>query len=538
MKFLTLLTTLLSPLLCLGQATQPVVVSLPPSTQPSQVVVNVPPTVVQVNPSPTPAPSNRMLVGTNIDDNTYISGSARWADVTHQMTGWFGAAGGTITKYDANGYPQTTGGTGAARAFTYLYGDYPSGNYTATWVGPQDGLGFTGGKVLTNVQPNGPNNAWKAVVAFNNGDRCEMQQRGGVTDIHLISPDATTGRMFRDAYLARLIPYRVCRLMPIQHVNGNGLPPVLHTTWSQRTIPTSWDQTSWEVALEFQAELCRESGTIPWICLPYGVDDATVIAVAQVFVTFPIVYVEFSNELWNTAPAYQGMMVRNDALAMGTYGSGDPNVAGARRAAELSARVGSIFKQTIGPSHVKVVFGAQATWDAWAVNGLGWVKPGDIDALAIAPYFQPADSLINPTVPQVLASCDKWIDQVLAPNIAANYKAAEKYGIPLWTYEGGQHLLPSVKGPTTELQWQGDLTPAEFQKYLADPFRAAQVDAGIGPVYDHLFKVSRDNGVTLFCNFMLTGPWGRSGWWGLTQSINAPPNPKTQALDHAIAVGN
>lgn len=530
-----LLGLLLGLLLSVFSFGQTVVVNVPPSTQPSQVLVNVPPTVVQ--PAPAPLPTTRMVMGTNVDANDYISGSARWCDVTRQCTGWFGAAGGTITGYDSDGYPQTVGGTGTARAFTYLYGDYPTGNYTVTWDGPQNALTFTGGKQINGVMPNGPN-GWRGTVAFNNGDRCELQQSGGVTNIHVLSPDAVPGRTFREAYLSRLTPYKICRLMPTEHVNGNGLPPTLHTTWAQRVRPSNWDQTSWEIALEYQAELCRESGTIPWVCLPYGIDDATVTQTAQVFVTFPLVYVEYSNEPWNTSPAYQGNQIRNDALAMGTYGTGDPNVAGARRHAELTARAGKLFRQALGPSHVKVVFGAQAVWDAWAVNGLGWLKPGDVDAVAIAPYFQPADWIPNPTVPQVLASCDRWIDTVLAPGIAANYRAAGTYGVPLITYEGGQHLLPSVKGPTTELQWQGDLTPAEWSAYLADPYRAAQTDPGIGLVYDHLFDVCRRNNVTEFTHFMMCGNWGRSGWWGLVQTSNAPANPKVDAVQRAIRLGS
>lgn len=539
MKFLSLLIGALLPTLVLAQTTQPVVVTVTPSTQPSQIpiLVNVPATVIQINPAPTPAPTTRMAIGTNIDANDYTSGSARWADVTRQFSGWFGIAGNTVTTWDSNGYPLTISNNGQARAFTYLYGDYPPGPYAVSWTGGQNALTFTGGKVIGNVQPNGPN-SWRGTVTFSNGDRCEVQQSGGVNNIHIISPDAVPGRAFRDSYLAKLTPYKVLRLMPMERVNGTGLPPVLHTTWSQRVTPDQWSQTSWEVALEYQAELCRETGCIPWVCIPYGADDDCIARTAQVFASFPLIYVEMGNENWNQGPAYQGNVIRNDAIAMGIYGTNDPNVAGARRAAELSARVGKIFKQTIGASHVRTVFGAQAAWDAWARDGLGWLKPGDVDCLAIAPYFQPVNWINNPTVPQVLASCDQWIDTVLVPGIGANVKAATAYGVPTVAYEGGQHLLPSVKAPSTEFQWSAELSPAEWAAYLADPYRQAQFDPGIGQTYDHLFRVERDAGIVLSCHFMTFGSWGRSGWWSLYQTPNSPEYPKSQALQRAISLGN
>jgi hypothetical protein len=363
---------------------------------------------------------------------------------------------------------------------------------------------------------------------------------GGVTNIHIYSPDAIPGAIYRKAFTDALRPYKVIRLMPLARVNGMGLPPTIQfTTWSKRTTPTQWGQTNADFALEYQAALCRESGCIPWINIPYGSDDDAITRTVQVFASFPVVYVELSNELWNTSPAYQGMQVRNDAVTAGTYGAGDINTVGARRAAQLTARMGALARAAAPNSAVKVVFCGQAVWEAWVVNGLGFVRPGDIDVVAVAPYFQTGSGDPVGTVAQVEASCDKWISTQLLPGLIANQKAAAAYGAVFVAYEGGQSLIPAGgNAPPVELQWVGDISQLQYAAYLADPMRAAQMDPGMGVIYDHMFDACRQANMTLFCNFMVVGNWGRSGCWGLIQTTGEADGPKGLAVKRAIVAGN
>jgi len=472
-----------------------------------------------------------MAIGTNAPPNDPTTGSAMWCDVTRACTGWYPAGSAQITAWDTNGYPTTVTG-GSAAAWTYLYG-YPTGNYALGWHGPQNGLTIQG-KNITGIVADG-SGGWIGVVPFSTGERCEFRSTGGVTGVHLLAPDAKLGQTFRDAFLALFRPYKVLRLMPSQRVNGIGLPPVVRTDWTKRTIPTNWDQTTNEVAAEHLAELCRESGCIPWVCLPYGATNDYITGLANAFAGFPLVYVEYSNELWNTAPAYQGMTIRNAAVAKGIYGT-DPNVAGARYAADLTGQMGTIFHGVLGVSKVKVVFGGQETWEAWSSDGLKFLRPGFVDCLAVAPYFQCVDGDPKATVPQILASCQKWIDTILIPGLAANAKVAKAYGCEMIAYESGASLLPSMVNPPN-IAIQPD-SPAQLAAFAADPMVAAQNDSGMGLLHDNMFAACRNAGMTLVCHFMTISNWGRSGMWGNRQTVTDGENVKTQAVSRAIAAGN
>ena len=491
----------------------------------------VPASSPSTTPTPTPAPVVvKLAIGTNVPANDVLQGVGAWCDVTRQCSGWYGVNGATLT-FDANGYPATVTG-GQAGSWTYLYA-LPSGNYTLSWKGRQNALAVQG-KTIANITSDNAG-GWTATVAFATGERCEFRSSGGISSVRLLSPDAVAGKTFRDAYLALLKPYKVIRLMPMQRANGVGLPPVLHTGLP-RVTPAQWDQTTWEVAAEHLAELCKEAGCVPWICVPYGATDALIQDLAGVFSTLPGCIWEYGNELWNTGPAYQGNQIRNDAVKLGTFGT-DPNVAGAKYHATLTAHMGQLVKAII-PS-AKIVFGAQATYEAWAQNGLTSLPVGAVDALAVAPYFQQCDGDPVSTVPQVLTSCQKWIDTILAPGLTKNAAAAKAYGCAMWGYESGQSLIPNgTNAPPVELQWQADISPTQYAAYRADPMRAAQDDVGMGTLYDHLFQTCLSAGMTLACHFMVVSNWGRSGCWGARQQTTDPDTVKSQAIARAIAAGN
>lgn len=491
--------------------------------------VAAPTTTPTPTPTPVPVPP-KMSIGTNVPSNDYINGCAAWCDVTKQMTGWYGVGGASITSFDANGYPMTVA-NGNAGCFTYLYA-YPSGVYTLNWTGPQNAL-FVQGKSLSNALSDGKG-GWTATVQFNTGDRCELRCSGGVTNISLLAPDAKPGQTFRDAYVAQLKQFKVIRLMPFQRVNGTGLPSVPRTDWSKRTLPTSFCQTNNEVAFEHCADLCRQAGAIPWICVPYGAPDDYVAGLANIFKEWECPLFELSNELWNYSPAYQGNQIRAAGVATGKYGA-DPNVAGAKLHADLLVNIAAIVRKTIPKA--KIVAGAQMAWDAWATNLLSQAPKGVIDYLAIAPYFQNTGADPVGTITQVATSCQNWNTQVMIPGIAANAKAAKTYGCGLIAYEAGQSLIPAANNaPPVEIQWQADISPTQYAAYLLDPMRAIQTDPAMGTLYDAMFKACYDAGMSLVCHFMSPGGgWGRSGCWSTKQQTSDPDNVKDKAIARAIA---
>jgi hypothetical protein len=502
---------------------------IPPSTTPTPVTISITATVgpsATPAPAPLPTPIPKLTIGTNLLANDSIQGAAAWCDVTRQCSGWYGVGAAKIT-YDANGYPATVTG-GQAACFTYLFG-YPTGNYALSWKGPAIGLSVPG-KTVQNIVSDGAGGC-TATVAFSSGDRCEFRRMGGITAISLLAPDAKPGRTYRDAFLALVKPYAVIRLMPAQRVNGVGFPPTLRTNWATRVTPNQWDWTTNEVPAEALAELCVESGCTPWVCVPYSAPDDYVTALATVFKACPGAYFELSNELWNVSPAYQGNQIRADGVKAGL--ATDPNVAGAKLHGQLTAHMGKLVKAVIPGA--KIVLGAQAGWEAWAANASTVLKPGDVDCLAVAPYFQPADGMPVDTVANILKACQAWIDGPLATGLKANAAVAQKNGWTFVGYEWNQSLSPNpANAPPVELIWQGDISPAQYAAYLADPATAAQTDPGMGVLIDNVLSLCRSVGMTLACHFMAIGNHGRSGMWGARQQLTDGPNVITQALARAI----
>ena len=291
-----------------------------------------------------------------------------------------------------------------------------------------------------------------------------------------------------------------------------------------------------EVALEYQFELAKEANVIPWINTYYGESDDAITQTAQLAKSygFNLIVVESQNEYWNQGGPYQGNLIRNDGVKAGL--ATDPNVAGARLAAQTGANVVKIFRSVLGPSHIKGVFGAQATWGAWANDGLSFVPAGSFDALAIAPYFNNVAPLpATATVADWEASCSTWINTVLDNGLSENQAAASKAGVELWTYEGGQSLFPLMSGaPSVPLQD----TAAKLAAFNADFMTAFQTNPAMGRLYDLLFATCRKHGVTEFTHFYLWGYWGSGGYWSLKQFPGDADGPKGQALQRAISAGN
>jgi hypothetical protein len=496
--------------------------TLPPSTQPTNVTLTVALAASSAAPDATPAVAQPLTLGTNITANDPWQTDAPWCDVTHRMTGWYPGSTDQPVTYGPGGYPQSP-----AFSHCWLYG-YPTGIYRLHWEGGPN-LAVVG-KMLQNIQPDG--NGQSAAVTFQSGEMVKFRATGPVANVHLYSPDAPPNQTFRPAFLDAITKpgYKIVRVMPWARCNKDSDARVWPTKWSQRVLPTDYDQTSREVALEYQFQLAKESGAAPWINTYYGEEDDALRQTAQLAKTygFPYIVVESQNEYWNQGAIYQGNQVRNDALKAGTFATGDPNIAGARLAATIGANVGKVFRDVLGKDHVKVVFGAQATWGAWAKDGLSYVPPGSFDALAVAPYFQPADPIAKgAAIADIEASCSKWISTVIDKGLAENYSAAQAAGVELWTYEGGQHLLPLMQNaPSVPLQ---DSIQARLG-FMADPMTVIQTDPAIGRLYDQLFATCKKNHVTEFTHFYLLGYWGRSGYWGARQLPTDPENPKTQAI--------
>lgn len=221
----------------------------------------------------------------------------------------------------------------------------------------------------------------------------ESPAHSGVTDLELMRPRVNGGdephpfgTLFTDGILAVSRRFQVLRFMDYLATNGN-----MQEHWSDRVRPTEvrllplaagygWQGKGGP--LEYAVMLCNETDCDLWICLPVKADNDYVTQVARLLLhgsdatdpyrepvaepRFPPlepglkVYVEYANELWNTAGAFtQSGINRQLAMAeVAAYpgGRGPLNYDGLdntwhlawRRVANRTVEISRIFRQVFG----------------------------------------------------------------------------------------------------------------------------------------------------------------------------------------------
>ncbi len=104
--------------------------------------------------------------------------------------------------------------------------------------------------------------------------------------------------------------------------------------------------------------------------------------------------------------------------------------------------------------------------------------------------------------------------------IQATKQTADRYGLKLVAYEGGQHLV-GVGG-------------AQDNEALTRLFHAANAHPRLGRIYDAYFQAWTAVGGDLFCYFSSVGRWSKWGSWGALQYYDDDPlrSPKFLAIMH------
>ncbi|MBK8476319.1 MAG: chitobiase/beta-hexosaminidase C-terminal domain-containing protein [Opitutaceae bacterium] len=222
----------------------------------------------------------------------------------------------------------------------------------------------------------------------------------GVSGVRLIRPRVPGGtatydtEVFTDQFKASLASVRVLRFMDWLATNSNP-----QTTWDSRTRPTHASQQvgnpttfptgGWQGrggCFEYAILLANEVGKDAWICVPVGATDDYVLKLAQICrygsdgrdpytgpqsnpVYPPLaeglrLYVEFSNEIWNTNGHFgQSQKNHEDAIAEVAAGNSPLNYDGAA-ANDWEWAWRRITKRTIDVSNTfRAVFGDNAMGD-------------------------------------------------------------------------------------------------------------------------------------------------------------------------------
>lgn len=173
------------------------------------------------------------------------------------------------------------------------------------------------------------------------------EENTGITDLKIMRPKEpfstesyTEDTLFTDQILTLVKKFQVIRFMDYTRTNANQ-----QVTWSQRALTTDasysssyrqlldyvWNGINYYSTVggpyEYAIELCNQSGCDLWINVPLKADDTFVTNLATLIKnnldSSLNVYVEYSNEVWNTAPGFsQGN--QNHELAQAEVSTSSP----------------------------------------------------------------------------------------------------------------------------------------------------------------------------------------------------------------------
>ena len=350
--------------------------------------------------------------------------------------------------------------------------------------------------------------------------------------------------IFNPKFIEKIQPLDTIRFMDWMETNNSD-----QKEWSDR--PKEQDavySSDKGVPVEIMVELANQTDTDPWFTIPHQADNEYVTNFAQ-YVKDNLesdldVYVEYSNEVWNTE-FEQAQWVQQQAQQ--EWGNSDLDYIDwhSRRTTEVVGIWDDVFAQD--SERVVGVMGAQASNSykgqellnyEWSDTPLTHSETG-IDAIAIAPYF--GRYVGKPVNQNTLANWandpDSGLDNLFQElteggllqnspeggalneaykNIEAYAQIAQQEDLQLVAYEGGQHLV-GLQG----VQNDGAIT---------DLFIKANRDPRMGEVYEDYLEEWYKLGGDTFVNYSDIRTHNQWGSWGSLESVFDDSSPKYDAI--------
>ncbi len=344
------------------------------------------------------------------------------------------------------------------------------------------------------------------------------------TLVHEQHWSADPAQVFDPLFLQRLEPFSLLRFMDWARTNASQL-----VDWSDRTLPADASQAQVHGAsYERMIELANLTGSDVWFCVPHQATDAFVSELAALIYQdlhpAATVYVEYSNETWNTAGKFpQTIYVQDQGELLGL----DANrwQAGHDFVAQRSLAVWHLFEDEFGLEAerlVRVLGGHAANADTTAQRISSFndpaINPGfeQPDVLAIAPYFGdnftpetlPPIALAYPLVDDLVGDLSTAAIALAATEILLQQELARSQGWDLVAYEGGQHFV--------------GILGAENDETLTDLLIQSNEDPRMYLRYLEYLDMLAELGVGLFANFTYCGEWSKWGTWGTLRVQDQP----------------
>ena len=361
--------------------------------------------------------------------------------------------------------------------------------------------------------------------------------------------------VFNQDYIARVRPMHSLRFMPWTNPRGNQA-----IEWNQRAgIGEAHYTGDNGVPAERMVDLANAINASPWLSVPYKASDDYIKQYARMVKNRlrrnQKVYVEYSNEVWNSIfPVATYAARKADTLWKFPY----PKVAAGKRRVLLSANwyakrsveMCRIWKKEFGGqrNRVKCVVGTlnSVPWvgkeildcPLWKeANGCG----RHIDAFGVGPYFGDyiARKENRATVKSWTRDADGGKSRLfqeilqggmiangpeggsmmrLRDQLFANKKLADKYRLEMLAYEAGQHLIRYDPPHTVK-------DPA-----VLNLFMTAQKDPRMRQAYQQYLNTWAQGGGGLMLHFYGIGQPEPKNFFGMLDHLHQPSTPKYQAL--------
>ena len=399
-------------------------------------------------------------------------------------------------------------------------GHYPRGKYTVLYDG-QGKLDVWGAARAVSREPG------RMVIGVDSSKGgfflrlLETDPNDYVRNIRVIMPGfekTYQENPFHPVFLKRWQGVACFRFMDWMKTNGSKI-----VTWEDRPKPEDATFSAGGVAPEVMIDLCNRQKADAWFCMPHLADDGYVRNFAKL-VKEKLdpglkVYVEYSNEVWNSQfPQTRYSWEKAKELGLGPKER--PWEGGGQFYARRSLEIFKIWEEVFG-GHQRLVRVL-----AWQSGNTWWMERiilpqqdayKQADALAIAPYMGmnvPRDAGKNKkrltagevskwTVDQALDHLEKECLPKSIRAIEATKKTADKYGLMLLAYEGGQHMVGVGGGQDNDA--------------MTRLLQAANAHPRMGKIYQRYFDAWTDAGGDLFCYFSSVGRWSKWGSWGIMQ---------------------
>jgi|GEM_PF-1806755 len=441
--------------------------------------------------------SGSNYIGINIDTPFDYTTQKTFVDAMKQSRG-FHNPGDLNNKpaLDANGWPLADAETIVIESVSNI-----GGTYKLSFNGQADTISVNGGGTVTNKSYNsGTNTTTADVVMPSSANQLWLKFQGtrqtassavntGIKNIKLIRPgyDPNNHPVFTNDIKDLIDRFDAIRFMDFTATNSN-----IQVNWSDRTLPSYATQApskpgyGWQgvgAAWEYVILLANETGKDAWICVPAKASDDYIYQLAQLFkngstvngVTYPglnsglKLYVEYSNEVWNSAPAFQQFFHNRDLAIAEVNAGGSPlNYDGStsdvdwlfRRVGKRTVDISNTFRSVFGDSammtRVRPILSGQLGNPSVLDRQISFIhnyyNNGDgnhvgnphpvhyfIYGAGGSGYYDPDSSIPNITVDQLFNTMPHhW-----ASMIEDEVKLTAAYGVKRIAYEGGPSLEPA-----------------------------------------------------------------------------------------------